>query len=258
MNAGIFSDLDGTLVFSSRHLDSAADRVLVEYLHGKPQAWMTENSWRSIHDVRQNAHFVPVTTRTRDQYLRINLPGGEPEYAIVANGGRIFHNGQTDTEWEAAVEDSSWGFSRVGAVVDTLRRHLDGQPWVGKVGSHDSIVYIVTRRGETAPEKLFSLANQVAADNGYTAHPQGRKTHLIPSHVTKEAAAAEVADRLGVTRTIASGDHQLDAGLMLWADEAIQPAHGVAVPGIPITGAAGVRASEEIARAFLKFAAAGE
>ena len=45
--------------------------------------------------------FVPVTTRTIEQYKRISLLKNIiiPEYAIVSNGGNILINGETDSYW---------------------------------------------------------------------------------------------------------------------------------------------------------------
>lgn len=258
MTAGIFSDLDGTLIFSERLLDGGSDIVLVERLNGKPQSWMASKAWGGITRARSLAHLVPVTTRTREQYERISLPGGVAEYAILSNGARILRDGIEDRNWSAVIDDPSWSVAGPRDITALLERHLGAEPWVREIAHRDNIACVVTRRGEVAPDWFAPLAISIASDNGYTAYPQGRKTHLIPSHVTKEAAAAEVAGRLGLTRTVASGDHQLDAGLMLWADEAIQPGHGVAVLGVPATAASGVRASEEIASAFLRFASAGE
>jgi len=254
VTAGIFSDLDGTLIFSQRLLDAGRDITLVERLNGKPQAWMSNKAWEGVERARRFAHLVPVTTRTREQYERIRLPGGRAEYVILSNGARILRDGIEDRGWSEAIDDPSWSVTGPTDITALLERHVGAEPWVREIAHHDNIACVITHRGEVAPDWFAPLAIDIASDHGYTAYPQGRKTHLIPTHVTKEAAAAEVARRLGLTRTIAAGDHQLDAGLMLWADEAIQPAHGVAVPGVPVTRASGVRASEEIANAFLRFA----
>ncbi|MHC3394839.1 HAD family hydrolase, partial [Streptomyces lavendulocolor] len=43
--------------------------------------------------------FVPATTRTREQYHRIRLPGPPPRDAICANGGHLRVDGVSDPDW---------------------------------------------------------------------------------------------------------------------------------------------------------------
>lgn len=256
MTAAIFSDLDGTLIFSARHLGDtkAEDLTLVETFRGNPQAWMTTRAVRELTEVRRGAPFIPVTTRVESQYRRVKLPGGPAEFAILGNGGRILVEGVEDQDWTDRMNDSSWGVGEPFVMADALERALGGEDWVHEIRAYDNIVCVAGRRTHPMPPLFATLLARFAEDNGYTAYPQGRKTHLIPTHVTKEAAAAEVASRLGATRTIASGDHHLDVGLMRWATEAIQPAHGVDAVGIPTTARAGVLAGEEAIAAFRRFA----
>lgn len=42
---------------------------------------------------------VPTTTRTLEQYQRIDLGIGVPEYALVCNGGVLLHQGKEDPVW---------------------------------------------------------------------------------------------------------------------------------------------------------------
>ena len=254
MSAAIFSDLDGTLIYSIRHLGEVTDLVLTETYRGNPQAWMTTSAAAELRELREHAAFIPVTTRVEAQYRRVKLPGGIPEYAILGNGGRILVGGVADQGWADRVNDPSWGVGTPHIMADTLERTLDGQEWVHEVRSFDNVVCVAAKPTHQTPSLWAELLSRFAADNGYTAYPQGRKTHLIPTHITKEAAATEVSARLGVTRAIASGDHQLDVGLMNWADDAIQPAHGVRAPGIRETSHSGVLAGEQIIAAFREFA----
>lgn len=250
MSAAIFTDLDGTLIYSARHLGDEVDVTAVEHINGTPSAWMTTSAALALARLSISADVVPTSTRVLQQYLRLDLPWGMPKYAILANGGRILHDGNEDTGWAERVSDPSWGAGGSGNIAAALSRDLDGHPWVREVAHFDGIVCVTAQRGATPlPTDLTFIAG-VAQDHGYRVYPQGRKTHLIPAHITKEAAAAEVAARLGATRTLAAGDHELDAGLMRWADAAIQPAHGVNVPGVRVTTSAGVRAAEEILAFF--------
>jgi hypothetical protein len=55
---------------------------------------------------------------------------------------------------------------------------------------------------------------------------QGRKIYLVPAALTKSAAVAEVARRVGAGIVLAAGDSLLDRDLLSFADAAIRPGHG--------------------------------
>jgi hypothetical protein len=255
VTAAIFSDLDGTLIYSKRYLDGVRDVVEVEGLGGKPLAWMTSKSAGSLRAARGLAHFIPTSTRVLEQYERLRLPGGPADYAILGNGGRIYVGGAEDSAWTGHIRALSAGVTPPSAIAASLERELVGESWVREIRYFDDIVCVTAHRGAEPHAGFYDFASDLAAGNGYASFPQGRKTHLIPSHITKEAAAAEVAERLGVKRTFAAGDHALDAGIMRWADDATQPAHGADIDGIRTTRAGGAAAADEITRDFIRFAA---
>lgn len=256
MSAAVFSDLDGTLIYSKRYLHDLDDVAEVERIRSKPSAWMTVAAAHALGKLRTEAHFIPTSTRVMEQYGRLRLPGGPTEYAILANGGRIYVNGVEDQTWTDLVHAQSAGVTPPGYVESALTRELHGAPWVREIRFFDDIVCVTAQRGMDPDDSFYEMASAIATANGYTSYPQGRKTHLIPTHITKEAAATEIANRLGVQRTIASGDHGLDQGIMRWATDAIQPAHGMGFTGIRTTERSGARAAEEIVADFRRFAAA--
>lgn len=59
-----------------------------------------------------HSYFIPVTTRTIEQFQRITLFQNEiiPEYAITSNGGNILHNGKQDVTWNKEIKKN---FSRM-------------------------------------------------------------------------------------------------------------------------------------------------
>lgn len=59
-----------------------------------------------LHKIHQTFKFVPVTTRTLDQFNRICFKNVQPDLAIVANGGMILVNGELDLEWNKHIQDT--------------------------------------------------------------------------------------------------------------------------------------------------------
>ena len=52
-----------------------------------------------LKSVNDKVVFVPATTRTVEQYGRIDLGIGNIEYALVCNGGVLLVNGKEDEAW---------------------------------------------------------------------------------------------------------------------------------------------------------------
>lgn len=67
------SDLDNTLLFSHRHRQPE-DRC-VERLNGAEQGFFTRETPDLLPQVVQRVHLLPITTRSIEQYQRIQWPG---------------------------------------------------------------------------------------------------------------------------------------------------------------------------------------
>ncbi|MFF5184866.1 HAD family hydrolase [Streptomyces sp. NPDC000345] len=260
----VASDLDRTLIYSSAALaltmpDARAPRLLcVEVHESKPLSFMTETAAGLLTELGDAAVFMPTTTRTRKQYLRINLPGPAPKYAVCANGGHILVDGVTDPDWHAAVTAR---LAEQCAPLEEVRAHLEATAdplWVRKHRiAEDLFVYLVVER-ELLPEAWVKELAAWAENRGWTVSLQGRKIYAVPKPLTKSAAVREVARRTGAALTLAAGDSLLDADLLLAADLGWRPGHGEladtewTAPGITALPERGVLAGERILREFLK------
>ncbi|AWT43012.1 MULTISPECIES: HAD family hydrolase [Streptomyces] len=260
----VASDLDRTLIYSSAALaltmpDARAPRLLcVEVHESKPLSFMTETAAQLLTDLADTAVFVPTTTRTRKQYLRINLPGPAPTYAICANGGHLLVDGVTDADWHAAVTARlADECAPLTEVQDHLLRTAD-PVWVRKHRvAEDLFAYLVVER-ELLPEEWVKELAAWAETRGWTVSLQGRKIYAVPKPLTKSAAVREVARRTGADLTLAAGDSLLDADLLLAADRGWRPGHGEladvawTAPQISALPERGVLAGERIVREFLR------
>ncbi|MFF6999104.1 HAD family hydrolase [Streptomyces sp. NPDC008313] len=260
----VASDLDRTLIYSAAALaltmsDAEAPRLLcVEVYQGRPLSYMTETAAGLLTDLGGTALFVPTTTRTREQYHRISLPGPLPKYAICANGGHLLVDGVSDPRWQARVAAR---LADECAPLDEIRAHLAASAdpaWVRKQRvAEDLFAYLVVERELLPGEWVKDLA--VWADHrGWTVSLQGRKLYAVPRPLTKSAAMREIARRTGAGLTLAAGDSLLDSDLLLAADRGWRPGHGeLAESGWtgPTTTALperGVLAGERIVREFLR------
>ena len=79
------ADLDNTLIYSYRR-NLGEHKVNVEIYDQREVSFMTKKTQELLKQVAKNTMFVPTTTRTIEQYKRIQLGIQEPKYALVCNG----------------------------------------------------------------------------------------------------------------------------------------------------------------------------
>lgn len=260
----VASDLDRTLIYSAAALaldmpDEKAPRLLcVEVYQRKPLSYLTERAARLLRRLAEAADFVPVTTRTREQYRRITLPGPVPPFAVCANGGHLLVDGRTDHDWNTHVRK---GLHDTCAPLAEIRAHLaavSDPAWLLKDRvAEDLFAYLVVERA-LLPGGWVEALTGWADERGWTVSLQGRKVYAVPKPLTKSAALAEVVARTGAPTVLAAGDSLLDADLLLAADSAWRPGHGElaetgwTAPCVTAVDAAGVAAGEEILRRMLE------
>ncbi|MGW6240773.1 HAD family hydrolase [Streptomyces sp. NPDC055037] len=265
----VASDLDRTLIYSAAALqlpmpDAEAPRLLcVEVYESRPLSYLTETAAGLLDRLARATVFVPTTTRTREQYGRIHLPGPAPRFAICANGGHLLVDGVSDPVWRDRVADR---LADECAPLAEVRAHLlaaADPAWLLKERiAEDLFAYLVVDRA-LLPEGWVKELAGWADGRGWTVSLQGRKIYAVPRPLTKSAAMREVARRTGAELTLAAGDSLLDADLLLAADRGWRPGHGELAdsgwnaPHVDVLPQTGVAAGEEILRRLTRAAAPG-
>ena len=92
------TDLDNTLIYSYKH-DIGPQKRNVELYQGREISYITEETYHLLQLVKNEMFIVPTTTRTLEQYQRIDLGIGPFPYALVCNGGVLLVNGVPDEAW---------------------------------------------------------------------------------------------------------------------------------------------------------------
>ena len=92
------TDLDNTLIYSYKH-DIGPQKRNVELYQGREISYITEETYHLLQLVKNEMLIVPTTTRTLEQYQRIDLGIGPFPYALVCNGGVLLVNGVPDEAW---------------------------------------------------------------------------------------------------------------------------------------------------------------
>lgn len=252
------SDLDRTLIYSANSMllqgedHEAPPMVVTEVYNGAPLSYMTQRAQHLLEEITERSVFVPVTTRTRAQFTRVQLPGRGRGYAVTTNGAVIIHNGEVDEDWRQHINRSlQGGCAPLNEIMKQLAR-LTRHGGVLRVHSAEDVFSYAIVDRKALPEEELQRLDLWCGLRGWSTSLQGRKLYCVPHSITKEAAVAEIRRRTNADALITAGDSLLDAGLLEMADLAFRPAHGELAenkfdtPNLKVTSAVGVLSGEEI------------
>ena len=259
------SDLDQTLIYSLRSRGLCATDKLrsVESLDGNEISFMTEESIAKLQGMMKHALFIPVTTRTQQQYERITIfaAGTQPKYAVTSNGGNILINGDPDIEWKQKIIS---GIKHSCLPVQDIMvkfQEIAHSDWIVSGRYAEEIFYYFVVNRDQLPENELTSFGQWAQTNCWNVSIQGRKVYLVPEVVNKKAAVVYIKELEGKTYLAASGDSLLDYCMLQLADYAIAPRHGELYRSflegnlidskINFTVASGILSAEEILDAVI-------
>lgn len=209
-NLILFSDLDGTLIFSAKR--KRVGDIVIERKNGEAVSCVTARQAELFGRLR---NVIPVTTRSVEQYRRIDFAalGFSPEFALCDNGGTLLVNGEPDAEW------SQWSSELVRECSDELsafRELLERDPRRSfEVRLVDGL-FLFTKSAEPA-ETLKVLDAGELCESFFT----GEKVYVIPKKLNKGAAAERLAERLGQQGFAAAGDSLMDISMLNAADVAL-------------------------------------
>jgi hypothetical protein len=249
------SDLDRTLIYSRQFCEqypSAASQLqLIEEHEGRELSVMSQAAMIKLEKIGEMMMFVPVTTRTLEQYNRIRLFHKKvPHYAIINNGGMVLIKGNVDSNWQKKLQIKLLAECMpMREIWEFFHKTLNG-PWISVARQADGLFcYFIVDQAKIPAENLYNFAQKIV-NWGWELILQGRKLYLIPKVVNKGDALKYVKDMSGRNLIVAAGDSQLDVCMLKVADYPIIPRHGELWPhfgrSIKSTEQAGVLAAEEI------------
>ncbi len=210
--AVMFSDLDGTLIFSAAKRQPGD--ILCETKDGQEISCITARQAELL----PGLDIIPVTTRSIEQFRRITIPGFRPEYALADNGGTLLVNGIPDPAWTA---DSMRLVRECSRELAECRRVLESDPCrCFEIRMVDGM-FLFTKSGD--PESTVAKLSEAAGER-VRCYSTGAKVYALPAGLCKGAAAARLAERIAPhRRIICAGDSMMDVPLLDIADVAVFP-----------------------------------
>lgn len=216
-------DLDRTIIFSEKaisQLNTCQCPVKgIEYKDGKCISYIHSNVYHMLDslNVFQNVYFIPVTTRSLEQFRRIDF-FKELEYAICANGAIILHNGVKLASWDKHIH---YFMVEAEATYKNVIKELENKDFVSSPARivDNSFVFFKTNDIEKTTEFLSTFLSSTRCV--FTI--QGNKVYVMHREMSKENALKHICDILNNDVLITAGDGKLDKDMVMMGDVKFVP-----------------------------------
>lgn len=211
------ADMDNTMIYSHKH-DIGKKKRCTERYQGREQSFMTDRTAELLKELAGKVLIVPTTTRTREQYERIDLGLGQIPYALVCNGGVLLVNGEEDPSWYADSREmirNCLGELKKGE--DLLENDENRCLEVRKIRS--LFLFTKSRQPSVTVQRLAKRLDTSLVD----VISNGAKVYVVPRKLTKGNAVKRFQKMVKADQVIAAGDSIFDISMLKYADIAVAP-----------------------------------
>ncbi len=215
MSTTIFaSDLDNTLMFSYKH--KTEDDICIEMLHGKEQGFCRKETFVLLEQIISKVCFIPITTRSMEQYHRISFPADcVPQYALTTNGAILLHDGKIDANWYEQSQKIADIWKEEFLNIACQLRDIEKIKRFRMID--DMYLFAACDNAEDAREGK-------AYFNGKTdlhVEVSGRKLYFFPPGLSKGDAIDRLRAKFAPDCIISAGDSWIDIPMLQRADFSI-------------------------------------
>ncbi|UAC46966.1 hypothetical protein K6959_09270 [Bacillus aquiflavi] len=262
------SDLDRTIIYSTRALKQypllhEKRLISVEKKAGEDTAFMTKKTLNLLLDICNDVLFVPVTTRSIQQFIRLLLfeHGILLPYAITSNGGTVLVEGKLDKQWQDMMTNLLKNTSSPRQeILSLLQKHsLNIEQKIKVVDD----LFFYCRIDSPLHIQVHTL-NEIVNPYGWNVWLHGKKLYFIPKVVSKGRAVNYIKEKEGITTVLGAGDSLLDEEFLIHCTKGFIPKHGElskkntqSLKDYYISETEGIAAGEEIESQILRFISNG-
>ena len=183
-NVILFSDLDRTIIHSSKFLKESVNPEIVEFNKDKkPISYMEKEALLLLNELSNNLLFIPVTTRSLEQYKRIDLKI-KPLYSITSNGGIILKNNKRLKSWDDFIKNniSNKNYMEIQDKLKSINKYLTRE-----LTLIDNVFFFSKINDNNLFELNYELDN-ILKYYDWTYTIQGNKIYIMPKFISKENA----------------------------------------------------------------------
>lgn len=210
-------DLDNTIIYSYKH-NIGSDKMEVELYNGRNISFITDKTHDMLLKLKDKVLIVPTTTRTVEQYKRINLQIGDIKYALTCNGGVLLVNGLEDETWYKEscrlVKDSIETMLKAISILEIDTRRTFEVRFIKDL-------FVFTKCDE--PESVVNELKEVLDEKLVNVFNNGAKIYVVPKTLSKGMAIKRFSEYIKAEKIIAAGDSEFDISMIKDADIGLAP-----------------------------------
>ena len=214
-------DLDNTILYSYKRRQPGD--ICIEMLKEKEQGFVSEKSLKLLEEVQKKCIFLPITTRSIEQYERINWsPECKPQQAITTNGSILLSNGEKDSDWYS--ESQSIYSSYHDELLGMYNLLKDDQRFIRCRLVDDFYLFTYCRDDVDARELELELSQKCKLNVTLS----GKKLYFFPPEFNKGDALKRFVKLISPDIIISAGDTVIDIPMLSLADYALVPNNALA------------------------------
>ena len=209
------TDIDNTLLYSYKYKKD--NDICIEMLNGEKQGFCSATTLELLKDISDKVLVVPITSRSIEQYERIEWPQDiKPAFAVVANGAILMADNNIDMDWynnmRAIIQKYSSEF-------DSLQKYVIEKYKCKCKIIDDSFIVIITESVDFAIKVEVDFLSKTKME----VVRNGRKVYLFPKGLNKGTALEMLKEKFHCDKVFSAGDSNNDIDMLMKSDYAFVP-----------------------------------
>lgn len=219
MTVTLFTDLDGTILFSKNSLPSSLtqqDCTPVETYAQQRHGYIEKELLIFLSEWSQKNLFIPITTRSTTQFERLHWPAELLlPFALTSNGGNLYRFGSLDNTWHMQTQQLlEKALTYKKQVRQWIEQKIPNQ-LIKKVKEIDQWYFCIILSCRSNDEAFFQEFTKELAAIEWCAYFQEKKWYILPQALSKEAAIHRLQAELPKANLIKTmGDTTMDLAMI--------------------------------------------
>lgn len=190
----------------------------VEIYKEREISFISNHTYELLKKVNEEFLIIPTSTRTIEQYERIDLKIGTFKYALVCNGSVLLVDGKKDKDW---YEESLRLAKPSNLEVKKALEYLENDKRRIFELRHIEDLFVFTKCDEA--ETVVNELRKYLDKNLVNVFNNKEKVYVLPTSLSKGKAIERLRKYLKVEFIIASGDSEFDISMVEAADVGLVP-----------------------------------
>lgn len=210
-------DIDNTLIYSHKK-NILKEKFCVDIYENREISFMTKRTHELLLEIREKIVVVPTTTRTVQQYKRINFNQDEFKYALTCNGSVLLIDGEIDEAYYNESQNLAKSSQNdMKKAIEFLNDDPDRDLDIRFI--ENLFVYTKTLQPEKTFQSLTNLLNTDVVDVLVT----GNKIYVVPKTLNKGENINRFRKILNPETVLSAGDSNFDIPMLNVSDFSFAP-----------------------------------